>query len=77
MNPDGCFFEFAFDHLDDQIVGNQLAALHVALGLLAEFRARDAVLAQDVAGRNLLRAEALLQNLAPAFLCPLPVVRGR
>jgi hypothetical protein len=55
--------ELALDHADDQIVGNELAAVHVALRLDPERRPRAAVRAQDVAGRDLPVAEALLEHL--------------
>ena len=47
---------------DDQRVGNEFAALHVAFGFSAKRRAVRALLAQDVAGRNLFDAKAFLQH---------------
>ncbi len=58
----GSAFELVLDHGDDELVGNELAALHVTLGLLSERRARGAMPAKDVAGRDLLEAEALLED---------------
>jgi hypothetical protein len=55
--------ELGFDHLDDDFIGQQRAADHIPLGSLAELGAFVAVLAQDVAGRDLPCAETLLQNL--------------
>ena len=51
------------DQVDDQLIGDELALVHVLLGLLAERGPVLAGLPEDVAGRDLLSAVALEQTL--------------
>jgi hypothetical protein len=53
--------QFALDHVDDQVVGHEVATLHVFLRGLTQRRSR--LFAQQVAGRDLPIAKAALQNL--------------
>ncbi len=50
------------DHFNDERIGNQLASLHVPLGLSSQLGSSRQVFAQNVAGRDLLEAKALVQQ---------------
>ena len=50
------------DHPDDDLIGNQLALVHVLLGEQPELAAGLARGAQDVAGRDVRQAEVLGQQ---------------
>src|SRR3954453_15305503 len=49
------------DHADDHLVGHEVAAVHVLLGLLAQVRPVLHRLAQDVARRDIRQREVLLE----------------
>src|SRR4051794_7694814 len=51
------------DHADDHVVGHELAAVHVPLGLAAQVRALLHRRAQDVAGGDVGQREVVLQAL--------------
>ena len=55
--------EAVHDHADDQLVGHEVAAVHVLLGLPAELRLVLHRLAQDVAGREVGKVEVVDQPL--------------
>ena len=62
-----------FDHADHDLVGNELARVHVALGLETERRALGGLRAEHVAGRHMRDAIVLgqahaLRSLAGALL---------
>lgn len=54
--------QVAVDHVNDQIVGHQLASIHDTLQLGTDFRSPGNLLAQHVAGRQMAHAELLLQQ---------------
>ena len=54
--------QLAFDHRDDERVGNELPSRHIAFRLTAELRLLGAVAAQQVSGRNLFEAESLVKD---------------
>jgi hypothetical protein len=49
------------DQVDDQLVGDELARVHVALGREAELAALLLGRTEDVAGRDVRQAEVVLQ----------------
>src|SRR6202023_4170444 len=51
------------DHLHDDLVGHQLARIHVALCLFSELRALCDLSTQDVAGGDVRQPEVLAQAL--------------
>src|SRR6185295_11813341 len=61
-------FQALGDELDHHLVGDQIAARKISGGLLSERRLGARRLAQNFSGRNLTRAELLLQKLG---LCSL------
>ena len=78
MKPPAVSSQLGFDHPDDDFVGNQLAALHVAFALLARVRclacgARAAMSPVEICAI----AEALLQNLRLRAFAGARAARGR
>ena len=47
---------------DDEVVGDQLAAMHVPFGASAQLRPAGAVSPEDIAGRDLFQPEAFVEN---------------
>src|SRR5205807_9884297 len=52
------------DHLDDDLVGDQLSLLHVLLGLVAQVGSVPDRLAQEIAGDDVGQAEVFAQAFA-------------
>src|SRR5207248_7369936 len=67
------FGESLLDHADGDLVGHEVARVHVFLRLLAEVRPLADVLPEDVAGGDLRDTEVRGDELS---LCPLPRTWG-